>query len=100
MMSDQAAFELQDDGRIRLRGRLGFGSVPALWDQLHRHCAGVSAIEVDLGGVESADSAGLALLIACMREAQRAGASVRFLNMPAQLLDIARLSSLDEILPL
>ncbi len=97
-MAQAADFDSDTGGRLRLRGRLDFTSVAPLWRRLRSHCA--DAVQVDLGGVESADSAGLALLIACMREAAQAGASVRFLNMPPQLLDIARLSDLDEILPL
>ena len=54
----------------------------------------------DLAGVERADSAGLALLIEWMRRARRAGRPVRFLNLPPQMLEIARAASLDRVLPL
>jgi phospholipid transport system transporter-binding protein len=50
--------------------------------------------------VERSDSAGLALLVECLRQAHQSGKSLRFFNIPAQMLAIARVSSLDQVLPL
>ena len=60
----------------------------------------VAAIEVDLGGVSRSDSAGLALMINWMRLAHQADKRIRFHNLPAQMLAIAKASGLDEVLPL
>jgi len=49
--------------------------------------------------VTRSDSAGLALLIEWLRESERYGKSVTFLNMPAQMQSISRLCGLDGILP-
>ncbi len=58
------------------------------------------AVAVDLREVERSDSAGVALLVAWMRSARQAQRDIRFLNMPSQMLNIARVSGLDAILPL
>jgi len=97
-MADTADFERDADGGLRLSGTLDFDGVAALWPRLRPHCAG--AARIDLGAVNGADSAGLALLVACLREAARAGGAPRFVNVPAQLRDMARLGDLDGLLAL
>jgi phospholipid transport system transporter-binding protein len=61
---------------------------------------GKSRLRVDLAGVTRADSAGLALLVEWLRESEIAGNSIEFVNVPAQLLSIARVCGLDDILAL
>ena len=58
------------------------------------------ALDIDLSHVERSDSAGLALLVECLRHARQSGKTIRFFNIPAQMLAIARVSGLDEVLPL
>jgi len=89
----------QGDGRWLLSGELGFATVPGLLAGPGRGLA-AAATEVDLAGVTRADSAGLALLVAWTRTSTRAGRTIRFTHVPAQLLSIARVSGLEEILPL
>lgn len=86
--------------RLVVAGELDFTTVvQVLNDALPLLGAGAE-IRIDLQGVTRSDSAGLALLIEWMRAAQRLGKSVQFLNIPSQMLDIARVSSLDQVLPL
>jgi phospholipid transport system transporter-binding protein len=88
-------------GRLCLRGDLSFGSVPAVWLEVRNRFTGMNAnLDIDLREVQRADSAGLALLVECVRAARQTGKSIRFFNMPAQMLAIARVSSLEQILPL
>ena len=89
----------QGGGRWLLTGELGFATVPGLLDGAGRDLA-VSASEVDLAGVTRADSAGLALLIAWTRARNSTGKPIRFTHVPAQLLSIARVCGLEDILPL
>ena len=95
-----ASIQPGGNGRLEIRGELSFASVPALWGACRTRCLAGDAIDVDLGRVSRSDSAGLALLIEWLREAQRSGASLRFFNIPAQMLEMARVSGLDQILPL
>jgi phospholipid transport system transporter-binding protein len=85
-------------GRYALSGELDFDSAPALWPQGERlfRTAG-STIEIDLAGVERADSAGLALLVTWQACAQSAGCSLRYTSVPERLLAIARISDADSL---
>lgn len=100
MDRDQATVEAARDGRLTVRGELSFVSVPGLWRDCRKTCAAVGDIDIDLGQVSRSDSAGLALLVEWLREAQRSGARLRFFNIPPQMLEMARASGLEQILPL
>ncbi|MEJ2688001.1 MAG: STAS domain-containing protein [Gammaproteobacteria bacterium] len=95
-----ACIEAGEGGRLYLRGEVTFNTVPDVWERACRLFDDSAEMIVDLGDVERADSAGLALLVEWMRAAKRRDTAIRFLNMPAQMLAIARVSSLDQILPL
>lgn len=100
MSESTASVRQGHEGRLEIHGELSFSSVPALWSDCQEQCASAEAIDVDLGQIQRSDSAGLALLTEWLREAQRRGVSLRFFNIPAQMLDMARASGLDQILPL
>ncbi|MFQ5487526.1 MAG: lipid asymmetry maintenance protein MlaB [Gammaproteobacteria bacterium] len=91
----------QDGSCLRLEGVLSFATVPTIVVQgatMVAQCA--PQVVIDLGGVERADSAGLALLVEWMRVARRRRKSIVFRAMPEQMLAMARVSDLDRILPL
>jgi phospholipid transport system transporter-binding protein len=93
-----ASFEASDGGRARVIGSLHFSTVSALL------VAGIAAINggraavIDLAGVTTSDSAGLALLIEWLSVAKSAGRPLRFENIPSQLQQLARLSEVEELL--
>jgi phospholipid transport system transporter-binding protein len=86
-------------GSWLLVGDLSFTTVPALRGELDMKSADRPRISIDLAGVTRSDSAGLALLIEWLRESERLGKTITFLNMPAQMQSIARICGLDGILP-
>lgn len=88
------------EGRLLLEGELSFKTVVKLLADFQALPDQGNEIQIDLQGVSRADSAGLALLVEWMRNAQTLGKSIRFLNIPQQMLAIARVSSLDQVLPL
>jgi len=92
--------ENRGEGRFSMKGELDLITVPAVWRAGQVAFAKETNIEVDLKRIERSDSAGLALLIEWLRECKNAGKTLTYLNMPAQMLAIARASSLDQILPL
>lgn len=53
-------------------------------------------VTIDLGGVDNADSAGLALMIEWIKVARSKRVQLRFRNIPEQLLHLAKLSGLDK----
>jgi phospholipid transport system transporter-binding protein len=59
---------------------------------------GQAAITVDLSGVTSVDSAGLALLLEWLRRARSDGYAVAFTSLPDKLVAIAKLSGVDVML--
>lgn len=96
----QARIRTADDSRLNVEGELTFLTVPDLQEQARELFRAADSLDVDLKDVARSDSAGLALLIEWMREARRQDKTLRYLNMPTQMLAIARVSSLDQILPL
>jgi len=88
------------DGTLVLTGVLTIATVT----RIHRESLGYfhDAVSVprsiDLSGVTSADSAGLALLIEWVRLGQKQNSDIKFMNMPAQMLPLARLFGVDHLL--
>jgi len=98
-MADAQLVE-NDDGSWLLQGELGYLSVPSVLQHAGVNMLGKELVTVDLKGVTRADSAGLALLVEWLRESESAGNSIKFVNVPAQLLSIARVCGLEGILSL
>ena len=77
-----ASFEALDGGRARVIGSLHFTTVSSLLlvgtGAIERDEAGV----IDLAGVTSSDSAGLALLIEWLSIARGANRALRYENIP------------------
>ncbi len=95
----QPRLESRDDGRLYLTGELSMATVPGLLAQ-RRLFAGKDELTIDLGGVERADSAGVALLVKWQRDARAQQRVISFQNIPPQMLAIARVSGVDELLSL
>ncbi len=85
---------------MEIHGDLNFTSVALLWNGGGGSIPERDQLDIDLSHVERSDSAGLALLVEFLRQARQAGKTIRFFNIPAQMLAIARVSALDEVLPL
>ncbi|UCC56535.1 MAG: STAS domain-containing protein [Gammaproteobacteria bacterium] len=86
------------NGTWKLVGKLGFTTVSGLLKSTPRSFSANGDIKLDLSGVVRADSAGLALLVEWLRDFERNGRSIEFLNMPGQMQSIARVCGLAEIL--
>ncbi len=96
----EARLEVVSPGHYRLTGELDFDSVPALAARSGELFRAPGDVRVSLAGVARADSAGLALLVDWLREARRRGRHIGFSQVPEQLLALARVSGVDELLPL
>lgn len=85
-------------GRLEASGAMSYPSAAAALR------AGVALIPssgqctIDLSRVTEADSAGLAVLVEWLATARSRGTAVRYEGIPAQILAIARISDLDELL--
>lgn len=96
----QFSVEKTGDGRLLLSGELSMATVPELLKQNGLQAAVEGEIRVDLQAVQRADSASVALLIEWQRVARQQQKTIFFQNVPAQILAIARLSGVDELLSL
>lgn len=87
-------------GTLLLTGALNITTVTSI----HRESLGyfqnpvATPRSIDLSGVTSADSAGLALLIEWIRLGKQQNCAIKFLNMPVQMLPLARLFGVDHLL--
>jgi phospholipid transport system transporter-binding protein len=86
------------DGRVRISGDLTFETVAGLRERGAEVLRGHGDVTLDLNAVTRADSAGLALMVEWLREARRKDAGLHVVNMPDQMLAIARMSKLDGVL--
>jgi phospholipid transport system transporter-binding protein len=59
--------------------------------------SGKKEIVIDLGGVGNADSAGLALMLEWIKISRSRKTSIKFRNIPQQLLNLAKLSGIDKL---
>lgn len=87
------------DGCYRLSGVLDFGTVPGLLNESASLFSAAADIEVDLSAVTETNSAGLGLLLEWVRRARFAGKHIRFRNIPAGMIAVAKASDLDRLIP-
>lgn len=87
-------------GEFAVLGELVFKEVVGLLNDSKRLFDGKSNLFFSLQGVDKTDSAGLALLVEWTRMANKKNQNIYFSDIPKQLLDIARVSGLDDMLPI
>ena len=100
-MSDAAAFQLtpaESDNHYRLGGRLDFTTAAAALAAISAKLSETDRLVLDLASIESANSAGLALLVECRALASHAGTTVEFLNLPESLLKVAEVCQVQDLL--
>jgi len=90
----------REGARLQLSGVLDHASVPSLREQGRTLIAqGSGPLVLDCAGVEHSNSAGLALLLAWLRDSQAAGCSLTIAGLPSELRQIAEVSDALELLP-
>jgi len=88
----------RNGNRLLLDGAVTVETVPALLEEGAAHLR--DGVEIlDFAAVTQADSAAVALALAWVREAHAAGRTIRFTNLPAAMLNLARLYAVDAFLP-
>nr|WP_269216774.1 STAS domain-containing protein [Pseudomonas sp. PLB05] len=86
---------------MQLSGVLDHANVPALREQGRALIGlGNGPLVLDCAGIERSNSAGLALLLAWLRDAQAAGRPLTIAGLPSELRQIAEVSDALELLPL
>lgn len=96
-MTDACTIERGENGGARIRGELTFESVPGLYERAEPFFAD-GVMFVDLSGVTTVDSAGLALLLEWQASSMGTPGRLEFNNAPPSLLSLASLSEATELL--
>jgi phospholipid transport system transporter-binding protein len=84
-------------GRLTVSGRLGFGNAAAALPRLAAATGSGDAIAIDLAGLDDADSATLAVLLALAAHATQRGARLDYRNIPEDLRALARLAEVESL---
>lgn len=87
-----------EDGCIVLSGGLTMDTVPALFETGLQHLASKN-LQVDFSKVETVDSAAVGMLLGWARAARRSQRDLHVINPPEDLLSLARLYGVDDLLP-
>ena len=85
-------------GRVAATGELDFATAAEALAAGLRLIGTDQSLTADLAGITAGDSAGLAVLVEWLSVARARGVALRYANVPAQILAIARISDLDELL--
>lgn len=98
--ADPADFEFQalGGGRFSITGTMGFATVTRILERSKELFADLPVIKLDLSGVTHGDSAGLALLLEWINWAKAYQREIHYLGIPAQILAIARISEVEDLL--
>ena len=82
----------------KLNGVLDLNSIPGLWTEMARRIRASGELVVSLAEVRRASSAALALLLQGLEEARKAGCRLRYVDIPEDLLALARVSNVEKLL--
>ncbi len=86
-----------DGGNCKVRGPLTISNAAAVLEEGVRLFTG-ERVRVDLAEVTEVDSAALSLLLEWRRAAQRDDRQIEFINLPQNLLSLASLYGVSELL--
>ncbi len=89
----------RQNNRVIISGELTFNTVGKLLHRFKKLLAADPIKELDLQAVKRSDSAGVALLLACLRESRKLNKPLQICNMPQQMLAIAEVCGVADFLP-
>ena len=87
------------DDRLEVSGAMTLPGATALLAEGNA-CIGENGAVFDLAAVTTVDSSGIAVIFGWLREAQRRGKTVRISHPPKDLLSLAEVYGVVELLPL
>lgn len=89
----------RDMESLEISGRLTMETVPALFEKGLRQLK-QGDLHADFSRVEAVDSAAISMLLGWKRAAQSNGRVLRVVGWPGDLLSLARLYGVDDLLPM
>jgi len=97
----QATVKISRDGVLQVSGRIGFDNAPELGRQAEPLIlAGSGPLCLDMSTVTFCNSACLALLLAWLRAARKAGRTIEIRNFPENLASLAEIAGITDFLPM
>lgn len=101
-MTDAPYFNVESDtlGTLRVSGVISFANAGEALNGLPQAGNPATPITLDLKALEHVDSATLAVLIAWTARIQKSGATLRCINTPQELRNLATLCDVDRLLSL
>lgn len=97
-MNGAEALVERAEGGFSLNGSLTRENVAKIWAQGVEKFVGSTRIDLNLAGVSMCDTAGVAMLVDWLRVTRSSGQELFFHGAPAQMLAIARVSDLVQLL--
>ena len=86
------------DDRWSLAGDLDFNSVPLVWPILEKALRDSGRMTLSLAETGHSNSAALVLLLEALDVARRSDCDLRLIDVPADLMDIARISQCEHLI--
>jgi phospholipid transport system transporter-binding protein len=96
--SSRARLESLGAGRFRVSGVLDASTAREVLEHSEARFEQFDKLDIDLGGVNESDSAGLALMIEWLRLARQWNKAIHFANVPAQIEALARISEVEDLI--
>lgn len=96
--TDLLGISLDKPGRYFLEGELSFASVEQGLKNTVKIFTASDRLVFDLAGITRVDSAGLALLLEWRKWAKEGEIALHYANLPRQLLAMAHVAGVDDIL--
>jgi len=94
-----AKLDIINEQELNLSGHLIFITVAAIYKDNESYFRKLkNDIKINLKQVKRVDSSALALLMSWLRFGQEQQCKVEFINIPKQLIDLAKLSSVDKLI--
>jgi len=97
-MRNKLAIHEQTPGQLIVSGDLTFATIDKHVACDHAFIQAPGPITIDLAGLGTTDSAGLALLLEWIKRARALRVRLHFIHLPHQLLALARLTGLETTL--
>ena len=94
----KAKIDQETDSRFRVSGDMTFATTRQLLEESKVLFKKNEKLNLNLSGVQHADSAGLALLLEWIAEAEQAGGKISIGGIPDSLLAIAKLCRMEKTL--
>ncbi|MEN9527707.1 MAG: hypothetical protein RLY56_1658 [Pseudomonadota bacterium] len=88
-----------ETGACRAGGELSFANAVQAHAELQHLITVGGKVSIDCGALERIDSAGLAVLLDIVALARAQGTELRYVNLPAGVLRLARLGGVESLLP-